>query len=153
MADEPQNRSGEVLARLEHEVANLKQAIGLLGVKPCVVCGKFYLCSNPGNLFTAGDESVCYTCLSGWWLDRCHSLSISDRESIEHNLGRWLVAHHGAKVYRELSELPSEEHQDVRLIVTCYECKGSGKMGGDRCRHCLGNRNVCVVTPKLRSAH
>ena len=148
MADESQNASGDVVARLEHDVANLKQALGLLGVKPCSVCGKFYLCSNPGNLFTAGDQSVCYACLSSWWLDRCHCLSIPERESIERNLRRWLVVHHGAKVYRELSELPPEEQQNVRVIVTCHECKGSGRMGGERCRHCLGNRNVWVITPK-----
>jgi hypothetical protein len=148
MADESRIGISEVLSRIERDIANLKEAVGLLGVKPCCVCGRFYLRSNPANLFTAGNDAVCYACLSGWWLDRCHSLDISDRESIEHNLMRWLIANHSARVYRELRDLPPEECQVVRLVVACHECKGSGRMGGDRCRHCGGNRNVWVVTLK-----
>ncbi len=148
MMNEPLNGSGEVLARLQHDVANLKEALGLLGVKPCCCCGKFYLGTNSANLFATGDDSVCYGCLPGWWQGRCHGLDISDRELIEHSLMRWLIANHGAKVYRELTELPPEESQCLRLVVACYECKGTGKMGADRCRHCLGNRNVWVVTQK-----
>lgn len=148
MTTEPQNGLGEVLARLRDEVNNLREALGLLGVKPCSCCGKYFLTANPANLFTAGSDSVCYGCLPGWWLGRCHDLDIPDRDSIEHNLMRWLIAHHGAKVYRGLTELPAEESQYLRLVVTCYECKGTGKMGADRCRHCLGNRNVWVVTLK-----
>ncbi len=136
------------MARLQHEVSNLKDALGLLGVKPCCCCGKFFLSSNPANLFAAGNDSVCYGCLPVWWQGRCHGLEVSDRESMEHGLMRWLVANHGSRVYRELRELPPEENQYFRLVVTCFECKGSGKMGADRCRHCLGNRNVWVVTLK-----
>src|SRR5271170_6022725 len=124
MLNEPVNGPAEVLARLQKDVANLKEALGLLGVKPCCCCGKFYLGANSANLFTAGGDSVCYGCLPGWWQGRCHDLDISGRASIEHNLMRWLVANHGAKVYRELTELPPEESQYIRLVVTCYECKG-----------------------------
>ena len=148
MPNEPQNGSGEVLAALQHDVANLREALGLLGVKPCCCCGRFFLGTNPGNLFAAGSDSVCYACFSGWWKGHCRDLDVSTRESMEHNLMRWLIANHGAKVYRELRELPPEEGQYLRLVVTCYECKGTGKMGVDRCRHCLGNRNVWVVTLK-----
>jgi hypothetical protein len=148
MPNEPQNGFGEVLAGLERDMANLREALGLLGVKPCCCCGKFFLTTNPANLFASGSDSVCYGCLPNWWQGRCHGLDIADRESIEHSLMRWLIAHHGAKVYRELTELPPENIQYLRLVVTCYECKGTGTMGADRCRHCLGNRNVWVVTLK-----
>lgn len=146
--NEPPNDPGEVLARLQHDVANLKEALGLLGVRPCCFCGTFFLSTNPANLFATGSDSVCYACLPEWWRGRCHDLDVTDRASIEHNLMRWLIANHHAKVYRELTELPPEESQYFRLVVTCYECKGTGRMGVDRCRHCLGNRNVWVVTPK-----
>jgi hypothetical protein len=148
MTNEPQNGSGEVLARLQHDVANLKEALGLLGAKPCCCCGKFFLTANAANLFATGGDSVCYACLPNWWQGHCQSLSVADRGSIERNLMRWLIAHHGATVYRELAELPPEDGQYLRLVVTCYECKGTGKMGADRCRHCLGNRNVWVITLK-----
>lgn len=146
MANETENSSSEALERLQHEVSNLREAFGLLGVKPCACCGKFFLSTNPANLFTAGSESVCYGCLPGWWERHCQDVDIPDRQSIEHNLMRWLIAHHGGKVYRELKELPPEERQYLRMVVACYECKGTGKMGADRCRHCLGNRNIWVVT-------
>ena len=148
MTNEPPNDPGDVLARLQHDVANLKEALGLLGAKPCCCCGRFFLTTNPANLFAGGTESVCYACLPGWWREHCHNLDVTDRASIERNLMRWLIANHHAKVYRELTELPPEESQYMRLVVTCYECKGTGRMGPDRCRHCLGNRNVWVVTLK-----
>ena len=136
------------LARLQQDVANLKEALGLLGVRPCCCCGKFFLSAKAANLFTTGSDSVCYGCLPSWWPGHCHELSVADRESIERNLMRWLIANHGAKVYRELTELPPEEEQYLRLVVTCFECKGTGKMGAARCRPCLGNRNVWLVTFK-----
>jgi hypothetical protein len=59
MTNEPQNGSGEILARLQHDMANLKEALGLLGVKPCCHCARFFLGTNPANLFTSGNDSVC----------------------------------------------------------------------------------------------
>jgi len=149
MGIEPENSSREALARIERDVANLKDALGLLGAKPCSICGKFYLRSNPGDLLKAGGYYVCYGCFSSWWSDLCPKLPIRDREAIEHSLTRWLIDHHHAAVFREFSELPSRELQDVHIVVRCHECKGSGKQyGSERCRSCLGNGTVWVVTLK-----
>ena len=149
MAVEPENGPREALARLERDMANVKDALGLLGAKPCSVCGKFYLRSDPGNLFKACGDSVCYACFSSWWPDVCPKLSVHDRKAIEHKLTRWLIDHHQATVFREFSELPPRELQDVHIVVGCQECKGSGKQSGsERCRHCLGNGTVWVVTLK-----
>lgn len=148
MAAESQNGSGEALAHLERDMANVKDALNLLGAKPCSVCGKFYLRSNQGDLFKACGDSVCYACFSNWWLDRCQNLSAHDREPIEYKLTRWLIDHHRAMVFREFTELPPKELQDVHMVVGCRECKGSGKVGGERCRNCHGNRTVWVVTLK-----
>jgi hypothetical protein len=148
MTAESENSSGEALERLERDMANVKNALGLLGARPCSVCGKFYLSSNPGNLFTGCGDPVCYGCFSGWWPDRCQHLSTRDRESIEYKIMRWLLDHHRANVYREFSKLPPRELQDVHVVVACHECKGSGKLEGERCHHCLGNGTIWVVTPK-----
>ena len=152
MADELEiesgKRSGEAVARLERDIANMKQGLSLLGVKPCSVCGKFCLSSDPGNLFNAGHDSVCYSCLAAWWPDCCGHLDVQERETIEYRLKDWLVKFHQAKVCREFKELPAKELQDIHIVVGCRECKGTGVMGGDRCRHCLGNGTVWVVTLK-----
>jgi len=148
MVNEPENNSAEVLARLEREVANLKSAFALLGARQCSSCEKFYLTSNPGNLFSACGDSVCYACLSAWWSGRCHHLDIPSRSAIEHKLMRWLVDYHGGVVFRELAQLPPQELQDVHIVVACFECSGTGKQDGERCRYCRGSGSVWVVTMK-----
>ena len=141
--------SGAPPTQLEQELAKMKRALALLGARPCSVCGTYYLTSNPGNLVHAGAERVCYICLSGWWLERSHELGIPEREAIEHKLMHWLTEYRDGKVYRELRDLPPSELQNVHLVVSCPECAGTGKLGGERCRHCLGNRNVWVITFKM----
>jgi hypothetical protein len=148
MAAESKNRSGEVLERLEHDMANLKDALGTLGLRPCSLCGKFYPSSDPGNLFTACGDSVCYACFSSWWTDHSQTLAVAERQPIEYKLREWLIRHHNARVFREFKDLPPNELQGVHIIVACRECKGSGRLAGERCRHCLANGTVWVVTGK-----
>jgi hypothetical protein len=136
------------LANLQQELAQAKDALALLGARPCCTCGKFYLTADAGNLFNSGTERVCYNCISTWWRARCPTLTIPERQAIEPKLMRWLIEHHEAKVFHELNELPPADTQDVHLVVGCAECNGTGTLAGDRCRHCLGNRNVWVVTFK-----
>ena len=151
MAIESENSLREALARIQRDLVNVKDALGVLGAKPCSVCGKFYLRSNPGDLFKACGDSVCYDCFSSWWSGTCPKLSVHDRESIEYKLTRWLIDHHKATVFHEFSELPPTELQDIHIVVGCHECKGSGKQyGSERCRSCLGNGTVWVVTLKQR---
>jgi hypothetical protein len=71
MTVKSEDNTGEALARLERDITNMKNALGLLGARPCSVCGKFHLVSNPGSLFTACGNPVCYDCFSGWWLAGC----------------------------------------------------------------------------------
>ena len=75
------------LAHLEHELAEVKHALALLGAKPCSVCGRYSLSANPRNLFHAGAELVCYPCLSNWWLDRCPQLGIPERRRASRSSG------------------------------------------------------------------
>jgi hypothetical protein len=148
MAEDASIRSGNEAGNLAREIANLKQGLGLLGVKPCSVCGRFFLGSDPGSFFSACGDSVCYGCLPGWWPQSCQRLSAGERETLEYKLKDWLIHFHGGKTYRELKELPAPELQNVHVVVSCKECHGSGVMGGERCRHCAGNGTVWVVTLK-----
>ena len=137
------------LARLERDVASLKNALIQMGAKPCCCCGKFYLDSS-GRLFASDGVSVCYACLPSWWDECCRGLAVPEREAVEYKLTYWLIANHNAKVFRELKELPPKEVQEVHLVVACRECKGTGTMDRRPCRHCIGNGTVWVITPKRR---
>ena len=141
---------------LQQELAHLKDALALLGARPCVHCGKFYLTADASNLFTvgpnSGTERVCFHCIQSWWHARCPELTIPERQSIEPKLMRWLIEHHQAKVFRDLNNLPPEDTQDIHLTLGCAECAGSGILAGGRCHHCNGNRNVWVITFKRPSA-
>jgi hypothetical protein len=65
MADETsagiRNELGDTasIGDLAREIANIKQALGLLGVKLCSACGHFFLGSDPASFFSACGESVC----------------------------------------------------------------------------------------------
>jgi hypothetical protein len=133
---------------LQQELAHIKDALGILGARACVHCGRFYLTASPANLFNSGTERVCYPCISAWWRARCPTLTIPERQAIEPKLMRWLIEHHEAKVFRELNDLPPADTQDIHLTLGCAECAGTGILAGDRCRHCLGNCNVWVITFK-----
>jgi hypothetical protein len=140
---------------LQQELANIKEALALLGARPCCNCGKFYLTADAGNLFNpgpnSGSERVCYNCIAPWWRARCPTLTIPERHAIEPKLMHWLVDHHHAKIFRSLNDLPPADTQDIHLTLGCAECGGTGILAGDRCRHCLGNRNVWVITFKTPS--
>jgi hypothetical protein len=65
MGNESEKNAAEVLARIERDVANLKSALVLLGIKQCSSCEKFYPTSDPGSLFAACGDTACYACFSG----------------------------------------------------------------------------------------
>ncbi|MGA7474092.1 MAG: hypothetical protein WBW60_15285, partial [Candidatus Sulfotelmatobacter sp.] len=65
----------EILARQALDLDRLKDAFGLLGVSPCSWCKKFLRRSDPGALFDAGGELICYSCIPEWWPQRCAQLS------------------------------------------------------------------------------
>ena len=54
------------LARVEHDLSDLIDALALLGVKRCSQCRKFFRIADPGALFE-GDQLVCYRCIPDWW--------------------------------------------------------------------------------------
>ena len=104
---------------LQQELVHLKDALALLGARPCVHCGKFFLTADASNLFHSGSERVCYNCIAPWWHDRCPTLPIPERQSIEPKLMRWLIEYHQAKIFRNLNDLPPQEKQDIHLTLGC----------------------------------
>jgi hypothetical protein len=68
---------------LHLQLAHMQDALALLGARPCIHCGKYFLTADPSNLFNAGPnanaERVCYHCIQSWWHDRCPTLSVPDR--------------------------------------------------------------------------
>src|SRR5689334_4434969 len=99
MSESSERRIHEILRRIERDVENLREGMGLLGVKPCSWCKRFFRLSEPGTLFDCG-ELVCYDCIREWWPHRSAELSAKEREGIERKLVRWLLNHHGAEVMR-----------------------------------------------------
>lgn len=135
----------ESLARIERELGHLKDALGLLGVRPCGGCQRFFRHADV-NLFDCGDL-VCYDCIREWWPHRRAELGVKEREIIEHKLVSWLVAHHNGQVIHDLRKLPEDQLQEMRIVATCGRCNGTGTQGRQRCPYCDGG-SIWVVVPK-----
>ena len=138
----------ERLARFERDFEQMRDGLGLLGVKRCENCKKFYRMSEAAALFDDGVEVVCYGCIHEWWPRRGGEMELSDRESIEHKLVRWLVAHHNAQLIQRSHKLPDEQSQEFRLAADCNQCEGTGTLLGAHCRYCGGEGTLWVVIPK-----
>ena len=133
---------------LERDLANMKEGLGLLGIRPCSFCGKFFRSSGASETFSFSGEIVCYDCLGAWWVARSPELDLATRGAFEQKLMRWLIDNYDARVIRDPSRLPSAHNAEFRLVVTCRECSGSGVLGNVRCRHCRGNKTIWVIVPR-----
>ncbi|MBZ5594539.1 MAG: hypothetical protein LAP39_20040 [Acidobacteriia bacterium] len=148
MPDEADKGLLERLARIERELGHLKDALGLLGVRRCCRCQKFFRRADGAALFDCGDL-VCYPCIHEWWPRRCAELAVKDREIIERRLVSWLVTHHNGQVIHDLRKMPEDHLQELRIVATCGECNGTGAQGHQRCPYCDGG-SIWVVVPRRR---
>jgi hypothetical protein len=154
MSESSEPRFGEALPGIEREIAELRNALGLLGLKQCSWCRKYLRFGEPGALFDAG-ELVCYTCALDWWKNKCPQLPVAERSAIEHKLVHWLIYQHHSKVIRPAGKgVETAPPNAPRLVASCIECAGKGKdTGGGHCSHCNGLGIIWVVlTEKLRPA-
>jgi hypothetical protein len=144
--------SFETLARVEHDLNDLIDALALLGVKRCSQCRRFFRSADPGALFDCG-QLVCYGCIPDWWPSLSTQLGIAERERIEGKLASWLRKHHQAEVVKATpGTVLDTANAEFQIVARCLECSGSGKlMEGERCRFCNGLGTVRIVVPKLRS--
>jgi len=147
--DPAANSLFETLARVEHDLNDLVNALALLGVKRCSQCRQFFRCADPGALFENG-QIVCYKCIPDWWSLMSVRLGITERERTEGRLASWLRKYHRAEIVKETpGEVPDTSNAEFRIIAKCLECSGSGKlMEGERCRFCNGAGTVRIVVPK-----
>ena len=148
MPDKPEPSAEQTLARLELDLQRLKDAFGLLGISACSWCKKFFRRTDPGALFDAG-ELVCYGCIHEWWPQRCMNLSTKERENLESKLVFWLRDYHHAELFKDPAKLPESSLQELHIVATCLECRGTGKLlGQERCRYCDGRGTVWVIVQK-----
>lgn len=144
-----QNRLFELLEGVERNLSDLMQGLSLLGVKRCSHCLRFFRASQPGVLFGAGDQQVCFECIPAWWPLYRQQLSCEHRQKTEGDLVYWLRSFHNARSYHEDSKPPESESVKFELLANCLECRGTGTYLGDkRCRYCSGPGTVRVVVPK-----
>jgi hypothetical protein len=139
----------DTLSRIERDLNDLIDALGLLGVKRCSQCRKFFRCADPGALFDCG-QLVCYGCIPDWWSAQSMRLAVTDRERIEGKLASWLRKQHRAEVVKTtLGTVPDTTDAEFQIVAKCVECSGSGKlMEGERCRFCNGLGTVKIVVPR-----
>lgn len=150
MPDKPEPGTEEVLARHELDLQRLKDAFSLLGINACSWCKKFFRRTDPGALFDAG-ELVCYADVPAWWQQRCAQLSTKDRGDLEGKLVFWLRDHHHAELFKDPAKLPDPSLQELHIVATCLECRGTGKLlGQERCRYCDGRGTVWVIVSRKK---
>ncbi len=151
MPDKPKPTLEETLARQQFDIDRLKDAFSLLGITTCFRCNKFYRRTEPGALFDAG-ELICYSCISAWWPQRCAQLSTKDRSDLEGRLVFWLRDFHHSESFKDPAKLPDPSLQELNIVATCLECRGTGKMlGEERCRYCDGRGTVWVIVSKKKN--
>ena len=133
----------DALARLEREVDLLKQAVGLLGLKPCPQCCRYFRTSDRGARFDGG-EVVCMDCLERWWAHRREQLSVSEREVVERRLVTWLVNYHDAKVVQPAATLGENPSESPGRWLYAMRWIWTGRRAALRClrgpRNRLGHR-------------
>ena len=84
MATEKENDLEAKLVRLTHEVERQKDALKLLGLKPCSSCGKYYLGQDGKGLLDSGlGQLVCHRCVQDWWRQRSPTLNTKQRQAVE----------------------------------------------------------------------
>jgi hypothetical protein len=148
MPEESNPSLEDIVSRQRLDLERMKDAFALLGVSACSECLKFFRRSDPGALFDAG-ELVCYGCIRDWWPQRCAQLTAKERENLEGKLVFWLRDHHHAETFKDPVKLPENSQQELNIVATCLECRGTGKiLGQERCRYCEGRGTVWVIVSR-----
>jgi hypothetical protein len=136
------------LAYLSRELDHIRDGLRLLGLKQCNCCRKYFLCPDGKNLLNAG-QLVCYQCVTGWWEQRSPKLTIEERKTAEHQILRWLLTYHGARIIRRLSQMPAAENIVLKMVVGCEQCNGTGQSGASRCQNCDGRGSEWIVVARV----
>ena len=138
---------GQDLAYISRELDNIRDGLRILGLMQCSCCRRYFKCPDGKNLLNAG-QLVCYGCVRGWWEQRSPQLTIAERKINERQILRWLATYYQARVIRRLSQMPAAEEVDLKMVVGCEQCNGTGQSGASRCRNCDGRGSEWVVVVK-----
>ena len=151
MSESSDPRSEEALPGIERELGALRNALVLLGLKQCSSCRKYLRFAEPGALFDAGQQLVCYGCSYDWWTNMRQQLPVKDRSALERKLVHWLIYQHHAKVIKQSGKAIDNVPEGMRLAADCIECAGTGRdTAGGHCSRCNGLGVVWVLlTEKL----
>src|SRR5277367_1934889 len=154
MAGSSDPRLEQTLPGIERELAALRNALVLLGLKQCSWCRKYLRFAEPGALFDAGQQLICYGCSYDWWTNMCPQLPVKDRSALEHKLVHWLIYQHHAKVIKQTGKVIANPPEGIRLAADCIECLGVGRdPAGGHCSYCDGLGIIWVVlTEKANSS-
>ena len=135
---EPSDPRIDEAQRLDREVAALRNAMALLGLKQCSWCRKYVRFAEPGALFDGG-ELVCYSCSLDWWQAKCQQMQGDGRSAVEKKLVHWLIYTHHAKVIRPAGKGVGSWPEGPHLSASCIECNAKGKdSAGGHCSFCNG---------------
>jgi hypothetical protein len=144
MADDSTQVLNNRIADLERDLEHLTTGVALLGIKRCFWCKKFYRTSEAGLLFDSG-ATVCFNCIPAWWPQYSTEVTDKQREIVEFELKNWLIRCHHAEAVRNPEKLPKDPPPRLQIVVSCYECKGTGDNAGERCRFCDGRGSIWVL--------
>lgn len=138
------------LENTRHDLQCLKSALAPPGLRACCYCGKFFRPPEPGQLFNCG-ELVCVHCVHHWWKSRSPELSAKRRETVETKLVNWLMTHDGVEVIRTPETFPDADQHQLRLVVSCSRCEGTGISLRKRCTFCNGTGAIRVAIRNQKS--
>lgn len=145
-----EQRMVEILEGVERNLNDLVQGLGLLGLKRCSQCRRFFRSSDPGALFGGGGELVCFECIPEWWPSHRERLTCEERQETESRLVFWLRNFHNARTLNGAGKLKGNQTVKFELEAHCLECRGTGiYMGDKRCRYCAGPGTVRVMVPEV----
>ncbi len=151
MPDESEKLVEDVVEHQAQEIERLKDALALLGVNACSWCKKYFRRTDPGALFDAGGELICYGCIRNWWPQHTAELIPQEHENLEGKLVFWLRDYHHAETFKDPAKLPDSSQQELCSVANCLECKGTGKsLGQDTCRFCEGRGTVWVIVSRKK---
>ena len=130
--DPAENSLFETMARVEHDLNDLIDALALLGVKRCSQCRTIFPLRRPRRALR----------LRPTRLLRMHSrlvvflsmrLGVTDRERIEGKLASWLRKYHRAEVVKETpGTVPDTTNAEFQIVAKCARVRWLGKAHGGR---------------------
>jgi len=141
MSESSDPRLEEALRGIERELAAQRAALVLLGLKQCSWCRMYLRFAEPGTLFDAGQQMVCYGCSYYWWSSVYPRLPVKDRSVLVRKLVHCLIYQHHTRVIKKTGKAVDNAPEGRRLVADCIQCGSGRDTAGSRCSRCNGPRH------------